>query len=684
MTPLAAWFASFLVHSTLLTLGALVACSVFRGPRARALILRGAVLGAFVTASLVGRFGFGPSIGVPIDPGPSAGAEVIGIQAARPGSVTPVVSAAADIVEAPLDGGGTSAVAEEPVTRGAWPFGPALAALALLGLARFAIREALARRALARRTPIDVGPLTGVAAAAGLRATGFRLSESNGLSAPLALGSREVVLPVGLLDDLRRGEVDALLAHELSHLMRRDPLWLGIARLVVAATWFQPLQHVLMRRLVQETEFAADAWAREGLGQPLDLARCIERVASRMVHDPAPAASAAMAAAPSVLVERVERLVADPAPERLRGKVMAVVLSVGGLLAMACAGPSIEARGASALNAEATRGHRLTLVGLSGEAAVQIDGGEAVTVADAVAFLEEAFASEGPSDLAISLGPVARYSDFRTLVDEATALGFTHLDLVDDSGEAFESHQWLARYRMDTLGPSAARDSFVLDIDEKGGWGVHGEAPPDRDEAREIITTIAASMPKLASTGGRTPAGQLTLNVHPAAPFEHVQRVLESCAHPDNQLWNIGLTSPGAASLWTDISLPFDVPVAEEVEELEEEILEEMELEAEMPEEMPEERLEEPLEAEPRLAETPGLVIRRSGEDELEFTLGPRRTKDESEAIDWLQQLAAVQGATRVSIDVRTGPTVAEILPVLHQLDAGGLDLMFTASYSSW
>jgi beta-lactamase regulating signal transducer with metallopeptidase domain len=70
--------------------------------------------------------------------------------------------------------------------------------------------------------------------------------------------------PVILIDrDTIRdpGEAEAVLAHELAHVERRDWLVMILARIAVAIFWFNPLMWLLERHLVDEGEQAADARA---------------------------------------------------------------------------------------------------------------------------------------------------------------------------------------------------------------------------------------------------------------------------------------------------------------------------------------------------------------------------------------------------------------------------------------
>ncbi len=78
---------------------------------------------------------------------------------------------------------------------------------------------------------------------------------------PISWGWRR---PLILLDrDTARNpnEAEAVLAHEVAHVVRRDWAMLILARLAVAAFWFNPLLWLLERRLIAEAEEAADARA---------------------------------------------------------------------------------------------------------------------------------------------------------------------------------------------------------------------------------------------------------------------------------------------------------------------------------------------------------------------------------------------------------------------------------------
>jgi hypothetical protein len=85
--------------------------------------------------------------------------------------------------------------------------------------------------------------------------------------------------PVILIDPdtLDHGEdADAILAHEIAHVVRRDWAVLMLTRITTGLFWFNPLVRVLEREVVQHAEEAAD----------IEAARCVEptRYARTLVH----------------------------------------------------------------------------------------------------------------------------------------------------------------------------------------------------------------------------------------------------------------------------------------------------------------------------------------------------------------------------------------------------------------
>jgi beta-lactamase regulating signal transducer with metallopeptidase domain len=121
------------------------------------------------------------------------------------------------------------------------------------------------------------------------------------------MGRDRICLPRRALAEFDHEHLEGMLAHELAHLERRDAAWLVVARCIEAVCFFQPLNRLARRRMVEAAEFAADAWAAHLTARPVTLARCLARVAEWQVGKAAPAPAMAEGRS-SILVRRVRRL----------------------------------------------------------------------------------------------------------------------------------------------------------------------------------------------------------------------------------------------------------------------------------------------------------------------------------------------------------------------------------------
>ena len=183
--------------------------------------------------------------------------------------------------------------------------------------------------------------LDSLRAAFGLRMR-VHLTSASTISSPVALGLNEICVPDAALTDLDAEQQRGLLAHELAHLARRDPLWLDAASLIERVFFFQPLNRLARRELQHNAEYICDDWAatRTGSGEP--LARCLARVAEWIEASPLGVPVAGMAEQRSMLVSRIARLLEEktmlPALSRVT-KAVASLLVLGTVIAAA---PSVH------------------------------------------------------------------------------------------------------------------------------------------------------------------------------------------------------------------------------------------------------------------------------------------------------------------------------------------------------
>jgi beta-lactamase regulating signal transducer with metallopeptidase domain len=100
-----------------------------------------------------------------------------------------------------------------------------------------------------------------LARAAGDGTPPVRLLVSDESESPLSWGWRRPVILLDLDALAKPDDAEAILAHEMAHIARRDWLSLMASRVAVALFWFNPLVWWLDREIAQQAEEAADSHA---------------------------------------------------------------------------------------------------------------------------------------------------------------------------------------------------------------------------------------------------------------------------------------------------------------------------------------------------------------------------------------------------------------------------------------
>ncbi len=333
---------AFALHATVL-LGAVWAmerAGWLKHPHWAELAWRIALFGAFVSVAIEA---------VPFDPSrtPSASpvvAETVATPSTMPSRVEPAPRAdgLADMKADP-PAAAISAIATRSTADAAVPAADAVPALALpvatdalllalllwcLGSVVLLLRVLHQMRALLRmrRRVLREGRPASAATTALLH----DLAEEMGLTAPalrvLPVLDSPMVLPGVVLlphwaESLAVAQRRAMLAHELAHLDRRDPLWRPLQRLALVPLFFHPLAWHALRRLETLAEMLCDrAAAERGAGRALAecLAECLARsaqVADDRRHpsfDRGAALALAMAERGDGIVPRVRTLLENP------------------------------------------------------------------------------------------------------------------------------------------------------------------------------------------------------------------------------------------------------------------------------------------------------------------------------------------------------------------------------------
>ena len=313
---LAAWLLTYLCHSALL-LGSVALLGRWRKLPAsfEQTLWKTAIIGSLITATVVILGWDSGTLGARVHLAPSLPAPTL-----QPGSLVHGAAPASD--------------AELPAHR-TWMILSAWALLGALGLVRLLGARRKLREDLGRRRLLVSGPeremLRTLASSAGMRRP-IRLTVSERLGSPIAIGHDEICLPERALIELRPQEIQSALAHELAHLVHRDPSWRSFTAGVSAVFFFQPLLRLARRRIDETSEYLADDWAVRHSGNEMSLARCLATVAGWQAPRPLAVGASGMAGGTSPLLRRVERLLgARPAePARAWCLGIAMLLVIGG------------------------------------------------------------------------------------------------------------------------------------------------------------------------------------------------------------------------------------------------------------------------------------------------------------------------------------------------------------------
>lgn len=135
-----------------------------------------------------------------------------------------------------------------------------------------------------------------------------------------------IVMPRGVAQALSPSEMRAVLAHELSHLSRRDNLWASIQMLVEMLFWFHPLVWWVGGKLVAERERACDQAVLETGNAPRTYAEGILKIC-RFHLQPSPACAAGVSG--GNLKARVGAIMSNPRHDDADGGRILLLAGLG-------------------------------------------------------------------------------------------------------------------------------------------------------------------------------------------------------------------------------------------------------------------------------------------------------------------------------------------------------------------
>ncbi len=160
----------------------------------------------------------------------------------------------------------------------------------------------------------------------------IRVLSSSALLEPSVFGIFRPVLllPDGIEKHLTSAQLEAIYAHELCHVQRRDNLAAALHMLVEALFWFHPLVWWLEARLIEERERACDEEVLQAGNHPQDYAESILEICKLCLASP-PTCAAGVSGAD--LQKRIETIMSCRIGRRLNSPKK-VLLAIAGVLAV--------------------------------------------------------------------------------------------------------------------------------------------------------------------------------------------------------------------------------------------------------------------------------------------------------------------------------------------------------------
>lgn len=160
------------------------------------------------------------------------------------------------------------------------------------------------------------------------------LFESALARSPMAIGwiKPVILFPVGLMNRLSPGEVEAILAHELAHIARRDWIFNLLQAFVEALFYYHPAVWWVSAVVRRERENCCDDAALAATGNPLIFAKALVQV--QELATPAPRLALGIGGSSRrrpLLLERVRRILNQP---QQKSQVMEKLTATAILLAL--------------------------------------------------------------------------------------------------------------------------------------------------------------------------------------------------------------------------------------------------------------------------------------------------------------------------------------------------------------
>jgi HEAT repeat protein/beta-lactamase regulating signal transducer with metallopeptidase domain len=355
-TAVLSWLLTYALHSTVLLVMAKMITSRKMTAASRDVIWKSALVGGIVTASIQQAFEIRPSgsMALPATSQPvSAPPAALGSTGERSKDNEATLALDKEVAgqSAELPSAASVASASRLSMTEGLVLGWAIVAV-LLAVTYGARRLILVGRLGDRRMVQDEELKSMLATLQRAGSKPVQLTSSTAISSPVALGLNEICIPEAAIFELDAEQQRGLLAHELAHLERRDPVWLDAVSLLERVFFFQPLNRMARREMQMAAEHLCDDSAAQRLGSGVPLAKCLAQVAEWIQASPLGVPVAGMAEQRSQLVERIARLVDRTARVKPASRALVTVGALALIAGMVAAAPGVKSAQGKTLETE--------------------------------------------------------------------------------------------------------------------------------------------------------------------------------------------------------------------------------------------------------------------------------------------------------------------------------------------
>jgi beta-lactamase regulating signal transducer with metallopeptidase domain len=169
-------------------------------------------------------------------------------------------------------------------------------------------------------------------------AKGIELLESALVRSPIVIGHLKPVIlfPIGAINRLNPNEVEAILAHEIAHILRNDYVFNIIQSVIEALFYFHPAVWWISAQIRNERENCCDDMAIQLCGNAMNYAKSLVSVQEMAYYSPQMAMGFAGKSNKNQLLLRVQRVLNQPQTKtNVREKLTATCVLVALMISLA-------------------------------------------------------------------------------------------------------------------------------------------------------------------------------------------------------------------------------------------------------------------------------------------------------------------------------------------------------------